>query len=428
MDKGIQKATAAIVLNSLGGGVVPRVGLEYITVGRRNEIGALLQDVELIQAGGSAIRFIEGRYGSGKTFLLYALKNHVLERNFVVSDVELSVDKRLVGNKGQGIAAYREMLHNLATRGCPDQGALKPVLDKWISELENEVEQESGLTPGHESFDIKVSQKVHKITSSLEEKVNGFDFAKVLSIYYKGHRMGDDKLQQKAFRWMCGEYRTKSEAKSDLGVNLIITDDNWYDFIKLWAEFVVKAGYTGLYICMDELASIYEIPSKVGRDYNYSKLLAIYNDVLQGKASHLGFLMGITKEAMEDPVRGIYGYEPLRSRLENRKIAGGAAEELRDLAAPVIALSPLNPGEIYVLLEKLTQLHEIVYGYESKLEHDDFIYFLKNQYARVRNTEEMTAREMIRNYITLLNLTQQNSDRPKEEILYAEEDYNVKSN
>lgn len=305
---------------------------------------------------------------------------------------------------------------------------MKPVLDKWISELENEVEQESGLIPGHESFDIKVSQKVHRITSSLEEKVNGFDFAKVLSIYYKGHRMGDDKLQQKAFRWMCGEYRTKSEAKSDLGVNQVITDDNWYDFIKLWAEFVVKAGYAGLYICMDELASIYEIPSKVGRDYNYSKLLAIYNDVLQGKASHLGFLMGITKEAMEDPVRGIYGYEPLRSRLENRKIAGGAAEELRDLAAPVIALSPLNPGEIYVLLEKLTQLHEIVYGYESKLEHDDFIYFLKNQYARVRNTEEMTAREMIRNYITLLNLTQQNSDRPKEEILYAVEDYNVKSN
>ena len=211
MDKGIQKATAAIVLNSLGGGVVPRVGLEYITVGRRNEIGALLQDVELIQAGGSAIRFIEGRYGSGKTFLLYALKNDVLERNFVVSDVELSVDKRLVGNKGQGIAAYREMLRNLATKGCPDQGALKPVLDKWISELENEVEQESGLIPGHESFDIKVSQKVHRITSSLEEKVNGFDFAKVLSIYYKGHRMGDDKLQQKAFRWMCGENRTKSD-------------------------------------------------------------------------------------------------------------------------------------------------------------------------------------------------------------------------
>ncbi len=178
---------------------------------------------------------------------------------------------------------------------------------------------------------------------------------------------------------------------------------------------------------MDELASIYEIPSKVGRDYNYSKLLAIYNDVLQGKASHLGFLMGITKEAMEDPVRGIYGYEPLRSRLENRKIAGGAAEELRDLAAPVIALSPIT-GEI-CMPRKLTQLRPgIVYGYESKLEHDDFIYFLKNQYARVRNTEEMTAREMIRNYITLLNLTQQNSDRPKEEILYAVEDYNVKSN
>lgn len=419
MDNGIQRATAATVLNSLSGGVVPRVGLEYITVGRRSEIAALLQDVAMIESGGCAMRFIEGRYGSGKTFLLYALKNHVLERNFVVSDVELSVDKRLVGNKGQGLAAYRELMRNLATQACPDHGALRPVLDKWISKLENEVEQECGLIPGHESFDIKVSQKVHSVTSSMEERVNGFDFGRVVSLYYKGHRMGDDKLQQKAFRWLCGEYRTKSEAKTDLGISLIITDDNWYDFIKLWADFMVKVGYAGFYICMDELASIYEIPSKVGRDYNYSKLLTIYNDILQGKAFHLGFLMGITREAMEDSVRGIYGYEPLRSRLQDKMSDHATLEDLRDMAASVIHLSPLNPGEIYVLIEKITQLHGIVYEYEPRLEHDDYIYFLKNQYARAHNTGELTARDMIRNYITLLNLTQQNSDRPKEEILYA---------
>lgn len=417
MDKGIQRATAAIVLNSLGGGVVPRVGLEYITVGRRSEIAALLQDVELIEAGGCAMRFIEGKYGSGKTFLLYALKNHVLERGFVVSDVELSVDKRLVGNKGQGLAAYRELLRNLATHACPDHGALKPMLDKWISGLENEVERSYGLVPGHETFDIRVSQRVHQAISSMEERVNGFDFGKVLSLYYKGHRTGDAKLQQRAYRWLCGEYRTKTEAKNDLGVNLIITDDNWYDMMKLWADFAVCAGYKGLYICMDELASIYEIPSKIGRDYNYSRLLTIYNDVLQGKASHIGFLMGITREAMEDSVRGIYGYEPLRSRLEDFGRQAAMAEGLCDMAAPIIRLTPLNPGEIYVLIEKLTQLHGIVYEYEPRLGHDDFIYFLKNQYARAHNTGEITARDMIRSFLTLLNLTQQNEDMDKEKLL-----------
>lgn len=420
MEIGVPKATAATILNSLKGGVVPRIGLEYITVGRRAEIQALLQDVALIEAGGSALRFIEGKYGSGKTFLMYALKNHVMDKNFVVSDVELSVDRRLVGNKGQGLATYRELIHNMATRACSDNGALKLILDKWIGNLENEVVQTCGLTPGHETFDIKVSQKIYQVTSSMEERVNGFDFGRVLAAYYKGHRTGEYALQQKAFRWLCGEYRTKTEAKSDLGVNLIISDDNWYDFIKLWADFVVKAGFAGLYICMDELANIYEIPSKVGRDYNYSKLLTIYNDSLQGKAPHLGFLVSITKEALEDPVRGIFSFGPLKSRLEEKKPADDKIAMLRDMAAPIIHLAPLNPGEMYVLVEKLTQMHGIVYDYEPGFVHDDYIYFLKTQYAKEHNREQTTTRDMIRNYITLLNLTHQHQDRTKEEIFYAQ--------
>ena len=104
-----------MVLNSLKDGVVPRVGLEYIAVGRKNEIQALLQDVSIIEQGGSALRFIEGNYGSGKTFLLHTLRNHMMEKNFVVTDVELSADRRLVSNKGQGLATYRELICNMAT-------------------------------------------------------------------------------------------------------------------------------------------------------------------------------------------------------------------------------------------------------------------------------------------------------------------------
>ena len=419
MDSGVSRATAATVLNSLKGGVVPRIGLEYITVGRRNEIQALLQDVSIIEQGGAAVRFIEGKYGSGKTFLMHALRNHVVERNFVVTDVELSVDKRFVGNKGQGLATYKELIRNMATHACPDNGALQLILDKWIGALENEVGQYEGLVPGHEVFDVRVSQKIYKITSSMEERVNGFDFGKVLASYYKGHRTGDMELQKKALRWLCGEYRTRTEAKTDLGVNLIISDDNWYEFIKLFADFVVKAGYAGLYVCMDELATLYEIPSRVGREYNYNKLLSIYNDALQGKASHLGIIISVTKEAMEDPARGVFSFGPLKSRLEDTVFAQGGAAGLRDMASPVIKLAALNPGEMYVLLEKLAGMHGKLYGYSPKLEHDDYIYFLKQQYNKTAEGEETTVRDMIKNYITLLNLIQQNQEVPKEKILYA---------
>lgn len=422
MDNGISRATAATVLNSLKSGVVPRVGLEYITVGRRSEIQALLQDVSIIEQGGAAFRFIEGKYGSGKTFLMHALRNHVREKGFVVTDVELSVDKRFVGNKGQGLATYRELIRNMATHACPDNGALQLILDKWIGTLENEVVQYEGLVPGHEVFDVRVSQKIYKITSSMEERVNGFDFGKVLAAYYKGHRTGDIQLQKNALRWLCGEYRTRTESKNDLGVNLIISDSNWYDFVKLFADFAVKAGYAGLYVCMDELATLYEIPSRVGREYNYNKLLSIYNDALQGKASHLGIIVSVTKEAMEDPVRGVFSFAPLKSRLADTELAGTQAPQLRDMASPVIKLSALNPGEMYVLLEKLADMHGVLYGYSPRLEHDDYIYFLKQQYNRAAEGEEVTVRDMIKSYITLLNLIQQNQEVPKEKILRSNGD------
>ncbi len=414
MDCKISEVTAAIVLNSLKGGVVPRVGLEYITVGRKNEIQALLQDVSIIEQGGSALRFIEGKYGSGKTFLLHTLRNHVMERNFVVTDVELSVDRRLAGNKGQGLATYRELIRNMATRACPDHGALQLILDKWIGGLENEVVQFEGLVPGHEVFDVRVSQKIYMVTSSMEEKVNGFDFGKVLASYYKGHRTGDLEQQKKALRWLCGEYGTRTEAKTDLGVNLIITDENWYDFIKLFADFVVKAGYAGLYVCLDELTTLYEIPSRVGRDYNYNKLLSIYNDVMQGKASYMGMIFSVTREAMEDSARGVYSFGPLKSRLAETSFEREGALKMRDMTSPVIRLSMLEPGEMYVLLEKLADIHGILYGYVPGLEHDDYIYFLKQQYGK-----NAAVRDLIRNYIAFLNLIQQNQEVPREKIFCA---------
>ena len=386
-----------MVLNSLKDGVVPRVGLEYIAVGRKNEIQALLQDVSIIEQGGSALRFIEGNYGSGKTFLLHTLRNHMMEKNFVVTDVELSADRRLVSNKGQGLATYRELICNMATHACPDHGALQLILDKWIGGLENEVVQYEGLVPGHEVFDVRVSQKIYMITSSMEEKVNGFDFGKVLASYYKGHRTGDVELQKKALRWLCGEYGTRTDAKTDLGVNLIITDENWFDFIRLFADFVVKAGY----------AVLYELPSRAGREANYNKLLSIYNDAVQGRASYMGIVFGVTKEAMEDPARGVFSFGPLRSRLAESGL-------LQENISPVIRLSVLEPGEMYVLLEKVSYIHGMLYGYTPGLEHDDYIYFLKQQYGK-----NAMVREMLQRFVTFLNLVQQNQEVSKEKILYA---------
>ena len=56
MTTKIPKRIASTVLNSLKGGVVPRVGLPYVAVGREAEIDALLHDVDTAMMSTSCSR------------------------------------------------------------------------------------------------------------------------------------------------------------------------------------------------------------------------------------------------------------------------------------------------------------------------------------------------------------------------------------
>ncbi|MBQ7487774.1 MAG: ATP-binding protein, partial [Clostridia bacterium] len=259
--KKVPRRIAQTVLNSLKGGVVPRIGLPYIAVGRKSEIEALLHDVEIISEGGAAFRFIVGRYGSGKSFLIQTIRNYVMDRGFIVADADLSPERRLQGNKGQGLATYRELIGNLSTKTKPEGGALSLVLDRWISSVQSEAVQESGLAPGDPALTRAVDAKIVAVTGSVAEMVHGYEFAHLLSMYYHAYLDGDDDIKMKVVRWFRGEYTTKHEAREDLGVNIIITDNDWYDYLKLFAVFFRLAGYTGMMIMIDELVNIYKIPN-----------------------------------------------------------------------------------------------------------------------------------------------------------------------
>ena len=275
---------AQAVISSLKGGVVPRVGLPYITVGRTSEIEALLRDVEIIGEGGASFRFIVGRYGSGKSFLLQPIRNNVMDRGFAVMDADLSPERRLQGTRGQGLATYRELISNLATKTRPEGGALTLVLDRWISAVQSAVAERTGLDVSAPSFPDEVGKMIREVINSLGEMVHGFDFARLITLYYRAYLSDDDETRGKVIKWLRGEYATKTEARRDLGVNVIITDDDWYDYLKLFAMFFRLAGYRGLLIFIDELVNIYKIPQSITRNNNYEKILTMYNDTLQGKA------------------------------------------------------------------------------------------------------------------------------------------------
>lgn len=413
----VPKRIAQTVLNSLKGGVVPRIGLPYITVGRKAEIEALLHDVDVIQEGGASFRFIVGRYGSGKSFLLQTIRNYVMDKNFVVVDGDLSPERRLQGSKGQGLATYRELIQNLSTKTRPEGGALTLILDRWINSVQTQVVSK-GIASDDPKFEAAVDQKIYGVISSLTELVHGFDFAKLLNMYYHAYMSGDDETKAKVVKWFRGEYSHKTEAKKDLGVDIIISDSDWYEYLKLFATFFRQAGYAGLMIMIDELVNIYKIPNAISRQYNYEKILTMYNDTLQGKAKYLGIIMCGTPQAVEDRRRGVYSYEALRSRLASGKFA---QEGARDMYAPVIRLEPLTAEEMLVLTEKLADMHVNLYGYERTITDNDLAQFIKIEYARVGADTNITPREIIRDFIELLDIVWQNPDKKITDLLNSDQ-------
>ena len=395
----VPKRVAAVILNSLKGGVVPRIGLPYITVGREVEIRALLTDLSLIADGGASFRFLVGRYGAGKSFLLQTIRTHAMGEGFVVADADLSPERRLQGGQGQGLATYRELIRNISTKTRPEGGALNLILDRWVASCADADEP-----------------AVNAQLAPLEEMVHGFDFARMLRRYRTAASEGDEEAMSRVTKWIRGEYRTKSEARSELGSSTIISDDDWYDYVKLIARFLVCSGYRGMLVLIDELVNLYKIPNAITRQYNYEKILTMYNDTLQGKAQYLGMIMGGTPTSIEDRRRGVFSYEALRSRLAQGRFA---REDLKDMLAPIIRLQPLTYEELLVLIEKLMQIHAGYFGWTPTLTENDLVDFLKIEFGRVGADTHLTPREVIRDFIELLDILCQNPDANVAELLQS---------
>lgn len=412
MEVKVPLRIANILINALKGGVVPRVGLEYITVGRTQEIAAILHDIEMISDGSASFRFIVGKYGSGKSFLLQTIRNYATAKGFVVVDADLSPERRFAGTKGQGLATYKELIQNLSTKSKPDGGALPLILEKWISSIQASVKAESDAVG--DEFDRLVEKQIFAVAGSLEGMINGFEFAKAIVLYWRAYHQDDVAMKSNVLKWFRGEYATRKEAKADLDINFIVTDETWYDFLKIFAVFLVNAGYKGMLVVIDELVNIFKIPNSITRQNNYEKILMMYNDVLQGKAKYIGFLMGGTQQCIEDKYKGVFSYEALRSRLAEGHFA---TNELKDLSAPIIRLQMLNQEEMYVLVEKLRDIHAQLYNYTPTIGHDELVYFLTVEYNRVGAETHITPREIIRDFIELINILYQNPQKSMTEIL-----------
>ncbi len=412
----IPKRVTTALLNALSAGVVPRIGLDRIAVGRETEMAALAQDLENIAEGGAAFRFVIGRYGSGKSFLLQLIRNQAMEQGFVVADADLSPERRLAGSNNQGVATYRELMGNIATRTNPNGGAIALILEKWISSILNQVAQDTGKRFNDDGFDDQVELKIREVVDNLEGLVHGFDFANVIIAYWRGYREDNNDKKDAALRWLRGEFANKTEAKSALGVRVIIDDDTWYDYIKLFAKFVSDIGYKGFLILLDEAIHLYKITHAASRQSNYDKLLSMFNDAMQGKAEYLSILVGGTPQFLEDSRRGLHSDEAWRTRLAKSRFL---KEGLKDTSAPVIQLEPLTPEELSKLLQRLAEVHAVHYNSKPILSAGELKEFKQEIVSRLGAEKLSTPREIVRDFLSVLNILRQNPQITFKELIHS---------
>ncbi|WP_371786631.1 ATP-binding protein [Streptosporangium subroseum] len=383
------------LLQSLRAGVVPRAGQRHVQVGREPEVTALVSDIDRISDGGSAVRFVIGDFGAGKTFFLHLVRSIAMEKKLVTVHADLNPDRRLHSSGGQARSLYAELMRNLATRAKPDGGALTSVVERFVSTALAEA-QHSGADPGH---------VIRLRLAHLSEMTGGYDFAEVVGAYWRGHDSGDEQLKSAAVRWLRAEFSTKTEARSALGVRTIIDDSTFHDHLKLMSRFVRLAGYDGLLVCLDEMVNLYKLASTQARNANYEQILRILNDTLQGSAAHLGFVFGGTPEFLADTRRGLYSYAALQSRLAENTFAAGA---LVDYSGPVLRLAALTQEDLYVLLAKLRHVHAGGDHSRYLLGDEALPAFMHHCSGRIGEAYFRTPRTTIKAFCDLLAVLEQN--------------------
>lgn len=398
----IPKRILGTLLNSAGAGVVPRQGLEYIAIGREKEISALVRDLDNISLGMGAFRFLVGKYGSGKSFLMGLMRANAQEKGFVTADSDLSPERRFQGTQGQGLATYRELIRNLSCKAMPDGNALPSILTAWFFTLQSKGITEEGLQPDSNELNVFVQKEIFKVSQTLQGYVNGFDFAKALNAYFTGYISQNDETMEAALRWLRGEFTGKVQARASvLKINSVIDDQNWYDFLKLYAVFFRQIGYRGFAIFFDECVNLYKIPNRISRENNYEKILSMFNDTMQGKAEGLGIFLGATPQMIEDNRRGLFSYEALKSRLIPGKFTPSGVQ---NLLSPLIYLQRLTDNEIFALCKRLISLHSSYYGYAPTITDEQVLTFLKAALNRMGANEMITPREVTRDFLNLLDL------------------------
>jgi hypothetical protein len=91
--------------------------------------------------------------------------------------------------------------------------------------------------------------------------------------------------------------------------------------------------------------------------------------------------------------------------------------EVRDFSQPVIKLLPLNHNEIFVLLQKIKAVFDKNYATEINFSDEETRQFMEHTLNQPGANDFLTPREIIRDFLNILNILRQNPSFDKANLL-----------
>lgn len=392
---------AESIINALKNGNVPPEGVGEICVGRERELEEFDKIFSKVKDGAAVTRFLNGEFGSGKSFFLKLLEERALADNFVVAKVTLSRDVPF--NKFEVV--YRSIVASLR---CKTGTSLEHIIEKWTTQLRMMALRET--TDPYQQERIVIDN----INNDLKEvRKHATTFAAAIENYYKLSARGDQETAKYAMAWLSGEKNIPYTIKRQFGVKGDIDRENAFKYLEALSSFLMALKYSGLIILIDEAEHIMTLHTKKLRDTAYDYMRFIYDECSLGRFHNTLFIFAGTPEFFEDPKMGVPSYTALNERIEDV-----LNTEFKDLRKPIIRLDGFKKDNLMELSDRLISMHEEVYEWEAKPVRESLDGIIARHEANAELTGYISPRNFVKSFISVLDVVQQNPElRSEEEIL-----------
>lgn len=318
---------------------------------------------EYIPSGGSKIKFITGKAGSGKTHFLHLFETIAAHEQFVTvtftaKEVWLHDFKEV----------YLEIL-----RQCDLEEIIRLCSIKIVESLGFDYEEiPAGLTfidyLSQEGMADALTRREIRLQLRMmfmDNKSLDNNFALACSLLcggLLGHPFLEPQSKQTLWDWMFGEKSVKVSALRPLGLAPTkLTKFNARHMLRSLAELIRLAGYRGMLVCIDNMEVLVDRSSlnpmhytKMKRDDTYESIRQLIDDI--DTFRNIMILIAFDRSLLDNENSGLKSYQALWMRIQNEIISQriNRFSDIVDMDA--ISYQLYSPNVLVEMSRKLAQL------------------------------------------------------------------------